>query len=69
MHCFRKIILKIQNNLKIIKDYLDIESQSLIIPIIIGDNQRVLEIQKNLNALGFAVGAIRQPTVKKAIME
>ncbi len=59
---------KIQNNLKIIKDYLDIESQSLIIPIIIGDNQRVLEIQKNLNALGFAVGAIRQPTVKKAII-
>ncbi len=59
---------QIQRNLKIIKNHLNIESKSLIIPIPIGDNKRVLEIQKNLKALGFAVGAIRQPTVKKAII-
>lgn len=47
---------------------MHIPSQSLIIPITVGDNQSVLEIQKNLKTLGFAVGAIRQPTVKKAII-
>ncbi|MGD9553414.1 MAG: aminotransferase class I/II-fold pyridoxal phosphate-dependent enzyme [Arcobacteraceae bacterium] len=59
---------KIQKNLQIIKEHLHIPSQSLIIPITVGDNQSVLEIQKNLKTLGFAVGAIRQPTVKKAII-
>jgi len=59
---------KIQTNQKIIQTYLNIDSQSLIIPIPIGDNKKVLQIQKSLHTLGYAVGAIRQPTVKKAII-
>lgn len=58
----------IKNNLKIIKDILDIESQSLIIPIDFGDNKKVKEIQSKLQEKGFLVGAIRQPTVKSAII-
>lgn len=65
----RKILKeKIRNNLKIIKEILDIESQSLIIPIDFGDNKKVKEIQSKLQEKGFLVGAIRQPTVKSAII-
>ena len=59
---------KIKENLNIIKNILDIESKSLIIPIEIGDNKKVKEIQKILEDNGFLVGAIRQPTVKSAII-
>lgn len=59
---------KIASNLKIINDILGINSQSLIIPIEIGDNKKVLEIQKELKNSNFLVGAIRQPTVKNAII-
>jgi len=58
----------IQEHLKIIKEILDIESQSLIIPIDFGDNKKVKEIQAMLQEKGFLVGAIRQPTVKSAII-
>ena len=59
---------KIEENLNIIKNILDIESKSLIIPIEIGDNKKVKEIQEILKQNGFLVGAIRQPTVKSAII-
>ncbi|MFA6789183.1 MAG: pyridoxal phosphate-dependent aminotransferase family protein [Arcobacteraceae bacterium] len=58
----------IQRNMGIIQTYLPIKVQSLIVPIPIGDNAKVLEIQKELLSLGYMVGAIRQPTVKKAII-
>lgn len=58
----------IKNNLKIIKEILNIESHSLIIPIDFGDNKKVKEIQSKLQEKGFLVGAIRQPTVKSAII-
>jgi len=39
------------------------------LPIEIGDNHKVIEIQQILkDELGVSVGAIRQPTVKKAIL-
>ncbi len=60
--------IRIQENLKVIKDILDIDSKSLIIPIQIGDNKKVKEIQKYLKQEGYLVGAIRQPTVKSAII-
>ena len=47
---------------------MGLNSQSLIIPILIGDNKRVKKIQKELKENGFLVGAIRQPTVKEAII-
>ena len=47
---------------------LGVRSKSLIIPIDIGDNKRVKEIQAILQEKGYLVGAIRQPTVKSAII-
>ena len=40
----------------------------LIVPIPIGDNKKVLKIKEKLLQAGYAVGAIRQPTVKSAII-
>lgn len=59
---------KIKENLNIIYHHLGIESKSLIIPILINNNEKVLEIQNSLKQNGFLVGAIRQPTVKNAII-
>lgn len=59
---------KIEENLKIIEEILNIDSKSLIIPIVIGDNKKVKDIQTILKENGYLVGAIRQPTVKSAII-
>lgn len=59
---------KIKTNLTIIYNILGLKSQSLIIPILIGDNKKVKIIQENLKKNAFLVGAIRQPTVKEAII-
>ena len=59
---------KINKNLTIINKILHIKSNSLIIPIDIGDNKRVKEIQATLQKESYLVGAIRQPTVKSAII-
>ena len=59
---------KIARNLQVINDNLGINSHSLIIPINIANNKKVLEIQGILEEQGFLVGAIRQPTVKSAII-
>lgn len=40
----------------------------LIVPIVIGDNSRVMVLQKELLDMGYLVGAIRQPTVEQAII-
>jgi len=63
-----KLKEKISANLQVINDNLGISSHSLIIPIEIGNNKKVLEIQDILKQKGFLVGAIRQPTVKNAII-
>ena len=62
------MLIEIKQNLSIIQSYLGINSRSLIIPILVDDNKKVLEIQNILKNKGFLVGAIRQPTVKKAII-
>ena len=59
---------KISANLQVINDILGITSHSLIIPIVFGDNKKVIEIQTSLKNEGFLVGAIRQPTVSSAII-
>lgn len=53
---------------KIVKDLLNIEVQSLIVPIVIDDNRRVMQIKESLYKDGFAIGGIRQPTVEHAIL-
>ena len=59
---------KIEKNLKIVKEILGIDSKSLIIPIEIADNKKVKTIQQKVKEHGYIVGAIRQPTVKTAIV-
>ena len=59
---------KIKKNLEIVNKILDIKAQSLIIPINIGDNKKVKLIQTSLKEDGYLLGAIRQPTVKSAII-
>lgn len=53
---------------RISKIILNIQTPSLILPIVIGDNKKVIELQQNLIKNGYLVGAIRQPTVAKAIL-
>ena len=59
---------KLYERKKIIKDRLGYDIKSMILPINIGDNKRVIKIKDELKSLGFMVGAIRQPTVDSAIL-
>ena len=59
---------RIKSNQELVKKYLNIEAKSLIVPIEIADNKKVIDIQSELIEKGYLVGAIRQPTVKKAII-
>lgn len=65
-------LLSIRNELfirrEIAKNILGIQSESMIIPILVGDNKKAMQIQAKLKRAGFMVGAIRQPTVPKAIL-
>lgn len=59
----------IKNRQRIVYETLGIECKGLIVPIEIGDNREVMRLQELLkNEMGIHVGAIRQPTVKKAIL-
>lgn len=59
----------IRRRQEIVREILNVEMMGLILPIEVGDNHRVMEIQKVLQEeMGVSVGAIRQPTVKKAII-
>ena len=53
---------------KIVQEELGITVDGLIVPILVGDDKRVIEIKEKLLSLGYAVGGIRQPTVPKAII-
>lgn len=54
---------------RIVRETLGIEIGGLIVPIEIGDNREVMRHQEELKKeMGILVGAIRQPTVKKAII-
>ena len=75
-HNALRYILKNKERLKkdikcrqeIIYDKIGIKIDGLIAPILIDDNQKVIEIRDRLKDLGFAVGGIRQPTVERAII-
>ncbi len=64
----KQIKKNIKQNQKIFFDILGIKTKSLILPIEINDNKKVLQLQKELINYGFLIGAIRQPTVNKAIL-
>jgi 8-amino-7-oxononanoate synthase len=59
---------KIEKIKQMIYKYLDIKIDGLILPIEIGDNQKVIDIQNRVLAKNFLIGAIRQPTVESAIL-
>jgi len=59
---------KIELHKNIVEQELGIKTQSLIVPIAIDDNVKVMKIKEQLKKSGYAVGAIRQPTVKSAII-
>lgn len=52
----------------IVYEELNIKVDGLIVPIVIGDNVKVIEMKNELFSEGYAVGGIRQPTVKSAII-
>ena len=64
----KKIKKKIKKYQNIIHKTLEIKTKSLIVPIIINNNKKVLDIQRNLLLKEFLVGAIRQPTVRQALL-
>lgn len=64
----KKLRKKIKLHQKIIKNILQIKTNSLITPIVINNNSKVLELQSKLIKDGYIVGAIRQPTVRQAII-
>ncbi|MGD9971195.1 MAG: aminotransferase class I/II-fold pyridoxal phosphate-dependent enzyme [Sulfuricurvum sp.] len=54
---------------RIVREMLGIEVGGLIVPITVGDNREVMRIKEEIETqMGISVGAIRQPTVKKAII-
>lgn len=59
---------EIKKRQEIVYEELGIKIDGLIAPIPINDNKKVIEIRDELKNLGFAVGAIRQPTVERAII-
>jgi len=59
---------QIKQRQKIVLDIFNIDMQGLILPIDIGSNKKVIEIKNLLLKDRYEIGAIRQPTVKSAIL-
>jgi len=59
---------QIKANQALIHSVLGITVGGLIVPIQIGDNKKVMQIQADLLKQNYLVGAIRQPTVESAII-
>ena len=59
---------RIHKRHKIVKKKLNIEMQSLILPLEMPSNEATIVKQKELIEKNFLVGAIRQPTVLKPIL-
>lgn len=53
---------------EIVQEILALNVDGLIVPILISDNKKVIEIKNRLLDLGYSIGAIRQPTVPHAII-
>ena len=53
---------------RIIRDTLGVDADGLIAAVPVGDNRKVMQIQRTLLERKLLVGAIRQPTVERAII-
>jgi 8-amino-7-oxononanoate synthase len=58
----------IKRKQSLIYEGLNLKIDGLIAPVVIDDNKKVMEIKKRVIEDGYSVGAIRQPTVAKAII-
>lgn len=59
---------KIKKRQSIVYERLGKEMAGLILPIEVGDNKKVVQIKESLLQKGYFIGAIREPTVPKAIL-
>ena len=64
----KQLQVEIRQRQQLVKDISGIDMPALILPIPIGDNKKVIEIKQELQQRGFAIGAIREPTVPRAIL-
>ena len=53
---------------KIVRACLGLEIDGLIVPVVVGNNAKVMQLQSELLMQNILVGAIRQPTVERAII-
>ena len=63
-----KLYIKLENRRKLVKECLNIEINSQIVPILQPSNIEAKKRQKALLQSGYLVGAIRQPTVEMPII-
>jgi 8-amino-7-oxononanoate synthase len=63
-----EIRTQIEKRQAIIFEKLGVKVEALIVPVLIDDNKKVMQIKEELCKQGFAIGAIRQPTVERAIL-
>lgn len=64
----RALRTEIARRRRIIRDVLGVDADGLIAAVPVGDNRKVMEIQSALLEEKLLVGAIRQPTVERAIL-
>jgi 8-amino-7-oxononanoate synthase len=64
----RSLRAQMDERRRIVKEVFDFEMPGLILPVSVGDNRRVMQLQQRLLGEGILVGAIRQPTVERAII-
>lgn len=64
----KELYAEVQERQAIVKEIFGVEIDGLIVPVVVNDNRKVIEIQKKLLEEGLLVGAIRQPTVPSAII-
>jgi len=64
----KKLREKIKAHQKAVEEKMGIKCESLILPIVVPDNEFALFMQQGLMEQNYLVGAIRQPTVSKPIL-
>ena len=64
----KKLRRKIKKRQQVVKDSLNLEMKSLILPIEMKNNDYAMFMQKGIMAQGYLIGAIRQPTVPNPIL-
>lgn len=65
---YKTLRKEIQQRQTLVQSFTQTPIKSLILPILIENNETTLKIQKHLEARGYLIGAIRQPTVSKPIL-